>query len=246
LLLPAQEFADPFSEDGWRGLRRQTTDAFSGSTPANGFTMLRPVLSAVVLATICFVGGCTEDDPIELSCNAGDQDCDGVVDAADVLPGLPDNGDFDGDGVTNRLDKWPLLDDDTQDIDGDRIADYLDTFVGNNVGDDDGDGIINGLDPAPLTTTPVQPPADISESDLTDLLLEQQMRQAALQDLAEFDQDGDLDGISDGTDITPDWYTNDGDGDGEVDFHDPEPNDEFVDSSNDPWDPSTDAYWELE
>lgn len=182
---------------------------------------------------------------------AATEDCDqdGVANIADLIPLKDDNADDDGDLVLNRLDKWPLLDDKTMDIDRDGTADYLDTFFGDNYQDADGDGWINGLDPQPYAAPPLthvlpQPPQSLTNNDLANLLLEQQMRQKFLAQIYGPKPDDDFDGTPNEIDTTPNEYTNDGDGDHEPDFYDPEPHDPTLDSQNDPYDPTNDEYWE--
>jgi len=123
--------------------------------------MRRTALTRLVLVTLATaaLSGCAEDgttprssplsEQVEdstrtLECYSrfnGLEDCDGdgVVNSADVIPGRADLGDDDGDSVANKLDRYPSFDDRTFDIDNDGIADFQDTFFGNNNADVDGD-----------------------------------------------------------------------------------------------------------
>ncbi len=133
------------------------------------------------------------DDPIDsaydealesIRCTARQnplEDCDrdGVSNAADVRPGVDDLADDDGDSIANRRDKYPGLDDRRFAIDQDGLADYLDTFFGNNFADADGDGWIISLDLQPYAAPPLGmsapvPPPNLTTESLTDSLLDYQ------------------------------------------------------------------------
>ncbi|MFH5822307.1 hypothetical protein [Georgenia sp. AZ-5] len=177
-----------------------------------------------------------------------DCDGDGVRNSADLRPYEADNADSDGDTVINAQDKHPGSDDTTFDLDGDGIADHLDTFLGDNNLDADGDGLLNGVDMQPYSAPPAgnatpQPPSTCNNEQLIQELLREQMRRKFYREPI-FELDADLDGIPDDKDRAPDLYTNDRDGDHEPDFYDPEPGDPYTDSRNDPFDSRNDEYWE--
>jgi hypothetical protein len=177
-----------------------------------------------------------------------DCDNDGVINANDILTGIDDDADNDGDLVLNNMDRYPGFDDKTIDIDSDGTPDYLDTYFGDNFGDVDGDGWSNGIDPQPYVAPPshvpvATPPPTVTTEYLNQSLLEVQMRRKYTEDYLNR-PDRDFDGIPDDIDTRPTQFTNDRDGDGDPDFYDPEPGNAYVDSRNDIYDPRNDEYWE--
>ncbi|WP_353952448.1 hypothetical protein V6K52_03115 [Knoellia sp. S7-12] len=182
--------------------------------------------------------------------NMAQEDCDqdGVRNSDDAIPGRDDLADDDRDSIQNRFDRSPLLNDLALDSDRDGIPDYRDTYFGNNNEDADGDRLINGFDPQPYAAPPgntaVIPPTGISQAQLTESLLRQQMGRKYNAELLGGKPDADLDGIPDDIDSTRTEFTNDRDGDGDFDYYDPKPGDFSLNSRNDPYDPRNDEYWE--
>ncbi|HRW54310.1 MAG TPA: thrombospondin type 3 repeat-containing protein [Phycisphaerae bacterium] len=131
--------------------------------------------------------------------NAGqtDADSDGLGDACDVCQGNDATGDTDADGVCDDIDPCPL--DATDDSDGDGICDGVDPCPADNPNDSDGDGVCDSADPCP-------------------------------QDM--FD-DSDGDGVCDSNDPCPADNPDDSDGDGVCDSADPCPQDALNDSDGD-------------
>lgn len=211
-------------------------------------------LAAVVASALAMVGlsGCGDDDDTSTRTNTTfcaksiDHDCDGIYDSQDADKdgdGVDNTGDYDvdGDGVSNPLDKWDGFDDQKFDMDKDGIIDAYDTFYGDNSGNEDGDNWVNGFDPQPYTAPPAGQfqtpiPSTVSEEDLTNAILNQQITRNILRDMP--------DGIPDVDDPLSDPKSIDRDGDGQYDYYDPEPRDGNVGSWNDPWDPRNDEYWE--
>jgi len=111
-----------------------------------------------------------------------DSDSDGFGDACDICPGFNDNVDTDGDGVPDGCDICPGFDD-SVDSDGDGVPDGCDICPGfNDNVDSDGDGVPDGCDIC-----------------------------AGFND----NLDSDADGVPDGCDICPGFNDNvDTDGDG--------------------------------
>lgn len=92
--------------------------------------------SALVLAVLV---GCASPDPTVL-----DFDGDGVADMFDAFPVDPaEQRDTDGDGVGDNADAFPTDPDETADTDEDGVGDNTDS-------DDDNDGLLDGNDPDPL------------------------------------------------------------------------------------------------
>ncbi|CAM3224363.1 hypothetical protein NODU109028_04750 [Nocardioides dubius] len=203
---------------------------------------LKGVPIAVAVAAAALVG-CAEEDSAPAA--SGRPSTGGLLDCyARFAPAE----DCDADTVVNQFDRYPAADDRSFDFDGDGIADFLDTFYGDNDADADGDGLVNGFDAQPYAAPPggvaVQPPATISRDQLSRQLLLDQLGRKFTAELVGPEPDRDYDGIPDDVDTTPTQFTNDRDGDGDQDFYDPEPGDPYVDSRNDPYDPRNDEYWE--
>ncbi len=107
----------------------------------------------------------------------GDFDGDGIADALDNCPSVPnpdqtdsdgdglgdacdptDNNDVDGDGIPNATDNCPFVaNPDQTDTDGDGIGDACDSTDNNDV---DGDGIPNATDNCPFVANPDQTDTD--------------------------------------------------------------------------------------
>ncbi len=97
-------------------------------------------------------GGVAIDAPTPLP----DRDGDGVPDATDLCPDVPDPAqtDLDGDGLGDACD---------DDRDGDGIANAIDLCPdadSRGTPDEDGDGITNDCDACPIDADPAQPNAD--------------------------------------------------------------------------------------
>lgn len=197
-------------------------------------------IAATVLA------GCSDDSTATTSSQSGQPGTTSGL--LDCYARFATGEDCDGDTVANQFDRYPAADDRTFDVDGDSIADYLDTFFGDNYADADGDGLVNGLDAQPYAAPPsgvaVQPPSTMSPGELSRQLLLAQIGRKYTAELVGPRPDRDYDGIPDDIDLTPTDFTNDRDGDGDQDFYDPKPSDPYVDSRNDPYDPRNDEYWE--
>lgn len=208
------------------------------NTPSSESGPIESALDESLAELDCFVRA----TPLE------DCDGDGVSNLADIVPFRDDQGDDDGDLVLNRDDRWPNENDQLKDTDADGVADYLDTFFGDNYGDVDGDGWANSIDPQPYISPPlldaVAPPqTGMTQAELELLLIQEQNRRKFISDVYGPSSDGDYDGIPDDADFSPTPFTNDRDGDGDPDFYDPRPGDYYTDSSNDPYDPRNDEYW---
>ena len=94
-----------------------------------------------------------------------DSDGDGINDATDNCPMVPNanQADSDGDGVGNKCDNCKFIANaDQQDTDGDGIGDLCDTCpTGPNDADADGDGICDAIDNCPLVANANQADRDM-------------------------------------------------------------------------------------
>lgn len=120
------------------------------------------ILVGIVLVSLCFMSGCTENPSNNIT--EIDTDGDGFVDSLDAFPNdRTEWQDSDGDGVGDNADAFPHDPTETKDTDGDGVGDNADMFPLDPTEwqDSDGDGAGDNSDFFPFDPTQwEQPTAD--------------------------------------------------------------------------------------